>query len=147
MPKPRKWNTPAPEAADKFGEKCHSWPWCDQKHLPDERFCQAHLTILHKVRASINPRYKTTIPKTVAPAPVVVTKVAPRPAGARRADFRRLILAALAGGTRDSAKLAKLCGTSPLDKTCARARVDLEREGLVVCLGRRGRQQLYAMAA
>jgi hypothetical protein len=97
-----------------------------------------------RIRASMHIKPKVYDTRQPA-APVVVTKVAKPPREHKSKIFRRLILAALAGGTRTSEKLARLCGTDPNDKTFARARIALEADGLMVCLGRRGRQQLYAL--
>jgi hypothetical protein len=58
-----------------------------------------------------------------------------------------LILAALAQGSMTSVELTGACGTDCDLQTCARARVELERAGSIVCVGREGRQLRYALAA
>jgi hypothetical protein len=66
-------------------------------------------------------RLASRLPTAVRP--VVVKHEPPKPAGAEHEDFKRLILVVLAGGTRASAKLARLCGTDANDKTFAGARI------------------------
>jgi hypothetical protein len=140
----KRWNAPPPAPADRFGDKCHSAPFCDESHLPGERFCAEHQAILNRVRAALNPHAKRRSPTI---AGLKVSHVEPKPARVTREEYRRLILAALASGSRTSAELAAACGTDCDSKTCARARIELERARSIICIGREGRQMRYAIAA
>jgi hypothetical protein len=99
--------------------------------------------VLDAVRASFGrpPKYEKAIASSVA-----VRHVEPKPRGARRADYTKLILYALATGTKTSAELASACGTGVNDRTFGRARGILVAKGEVLDLGQHGRQRRYQLA-
>jgi hypothetical protein len=137
---------PTPQAAlDRFGDKCHAWPHCSQKHLPDGRFCSECQAALDRVKASLSTRSKGNIAKALAPS-VTVSHVAPR-GRVTRAEYRRRIRAALVAGLRTSAELAADCDTDCDDGTFRRARLDLIAKCEVLDLGRSAGGRLYELPA
>jgi hypothetical protein len=141
----RKWNAPPLEADS---DHCGSFPHCDLPPLPGRRFCLDHQALLDRVRESISGRKYTTAP--IAPS-VKLSHVPaarkPKSGPGRGLAFQRDIIEALKAGERTSAELASAVGTTSNDKSYSRARKALVAAGVVLDLGRQGRNRLYGLTA
>jgi hypothetical protein len=123
--------------------------------MPGERFCQAHLEIVSRVKAPF--RRPAKYDKAIPGAAVKVTHVAPEPkpkpprkapepkpirppTETARTRAAAAILAALQAGPLDSGALAAACGTTPKAHPFVLARRALLAAGKIVDLGPGGRK-------